>query len=157
MLSFGDALVTLPSSSFVLWQIFVLRSAMALLALMVAWQAGFLRLVAGARDVFWGLVRSLLLVAMWVSYYAALPHLDLALAAAWPGRANRRELRRPKATHTTKPLENLRLTIVPRNRRLGQRGSAAAGPTNGGTTASQNGYGLGVRSRTTQRLAEDPG
>ena len=81
-LSLGDAIVKSVSVSMPLWQLYVLRSVLALPVLVV-----FIR-VARARtrlmpvSVFWTSVRSLLLAVMWVAYYASLPHLQLSLAAA---------------------------------------------------------------------------
>jgi len=81
-LSLGDALIKLSSNSFVIWQIFVLRSVIAIPCL-------FLFMLTVSRDSLilpsalgWVAVRSLLLVAMWVSYYLSLPHLPLSVAAA---------------------------------------------------------------------------
>lgn len=86
-LSLGDALIKLFSADFVLWQVFVLRSLIALpvLAAVIAFRAR-----AGAatlqrflpRHPGWVALRSLMLTFMWVAYYAALPHLDLSAAAA---------------------------------------------------------------------------
>jgi len=80
-LSLGDALIKLTSDNFVIWQIFVIRSIIAipcLLIFMAIW----------ARDSFkipialgWTMLRSLLLVLMWISYYISLPHLALSIAA----------------------------------------------------------------------------
>jgi len=81
-LSLGDAVIKSISVSFPLWQLYVLRSAIALPVLLA-----FIRLrhpqvkllpVAPA----WVIVRSLLLAVMWVAYYSALPHLQLSVAAA---------------------------------------------------------------------------
>jgi drug/metabolite transporter (DMT)-like permease len=86
-LSLGDALIKLFSTNFVLWQVFVLRSLIALpvLASVIA-----LRDRPGAhalrrflpRHPGWVALRSLMLTFMWVAYYAALPHLELSAAAA---------------------------------------------------------------------------
>ena len=81
-LSLGDALIKSASGAFVLWQIFVLRSAIAipvLLAIIAAFASGALSL---PRTPGWTSLRSLMLVLMWVLYYAALPHLQLSVAAA---------------------------------------------------------------------------
>ncbi len=79
-LSLGDALIKLTSSSFVIWQIFVIRSAITLPVLLaVLWAQGGLCLPAAAG---WVTLRSAMLVAMWVCYYLALPHLSLSAAAA---------------------------------------------------------------------------
>lgn len=83
-LSFGDAVIKLVSADFPLWQIFVVRSLVALpvlVAIAVAsrrWGLAVLKLVAPG----WSVLRSLLLVAMWVLYYASLPHLKLSIAAS---------------------------------------------------------------------------
>lgn len=80
-LSLGDALIKLTSSSFVIWQIFVIRSLIVipcLLALLLI-RPGGLHLPAAAG---WVALRSAMLVAMWICYYLALPHLPLSAAAA---------------------------------------------------------------------------
>lgn len=81
-LSLGDALIKLTSGNFVVWQIFVIRSLIAIPALL-------LFLVVAAPDNFrvsnelaWITLRSLMLVAMWVCYYLSLPNLTLSAAAA---------------------------------------------------------------------------
>lgn len=82
-LSLGDALVKLTSDDFVLWQIFVVRSLIALpilAALTAARSPEALRHLPLAPG--WTTLRSLLLVAMWVFYYLSLPWLALSIAAA---------------------------------------------------------------------------
>jgi len=81
-LSLGDALIKFTSNNFVLWQIFILRSLIAIPCLVL-----FMWLKARASlslptSIFWTTVRSLLLVMMWVSYYIALPHIQFSVAAA---------------------------------------------------------------------------
>ncbi|MEM8686232.1 MAG: DMT family transporter [Pseudomonadota bacterium] len=81
-LSLGDALIKQVSASFPLWQIFVLRSVLAIPVLLLAFRLSkqpvkFLRRSAG-----WVVVRSLMLTFMWVAYYSALPHVELSVAAA---------------------------------------------------------------------------
>lgn len=79
-LSLGDALIKMTSGSFVIWQIFVLRSLILLPVLAgIALVLGSLRVPAA-----WGWVtlRSLMLIAMWVCYYLSLPKLSLSAAAA---------------------------------------------------------------------------
>ncbi len=82
LLSVSDALVKLAGDRFGLAQIVVLRSLVAagLLAasLLVAAGPAALR----PRRPGWVWARSLCLAAMWLCYYAALPSLSLALAAA---------------------------------------------------------------------------
>jgi len=81
-LSLGDALIKQTSASFVLWQIFVLRSALAIpvLLLVVRYRNQSTSLTPSALG--WTSLRSLMLTLMWVAYYASLPHLDLSIAAA---------------------------------------------------------------------------
>ena len=81
-LSLGDALIKFTSNTFVIWQLFVVRSAIAIPLLYsylvvkapsaLQWPSQFL----------WTAARSLILVAMWISYYLSLPHLQLSVAAA---------------------------------------------------------------------------
>jgi len=81
-LSLGDALIKLSSGNFVVWQIFVLRSAIAIPCLV-----GFMIIYARASlqvpgSILWVALRSFLLVLMWISYYLALPHMSFSAAAA---------------------------------------------------------------------------
>lgn len=81
-LSMGDALIKFTSGEFVIWQIFVLRSVLVLPILLL-----YLRLKApDALNIppalGWVILRSLMLVTMWITYYLALPNLDLSIAAA---------------------------------------------------------------------------
>jgi drug/metabolite transporter (DMT)-like permease len=81
-LSLGDALIKQISTGFVIWQIFVLRSVLAIPVLLViifypAWRASIL-----PKERLWTTLRSVMLVAMWVAYYVSLPHLQLSIAAA---------------------------------------------------------------------------
>lgn len=81
-LSLGDALIKMTSGSFVIWQIFVIRSLIAipiLLVVLTAKMRGALRLPDAMG---WVTLRSLMLVGMWVCYYLALPELTLSAAAA---------------------------------------------------------------------------
>jgi len=81
-LALGDALIKQQSVSFVLWQIFILRSAIAAPFLV------YLARIHSCQDSLlpsrpgWTLLRSLILVFMWMLYFAALPHVELAVAAA---------------------------------------------------------------------------
>lgn len=81
-LSLGDALIKLASGNFVIWQIFVVRSAIAapILAALIVARGGLRDLTLFAPA--WTLLRSLMLVLMWVLYYLSLPHLQLSDAAA---------------------------------------------------------------------------
>lgn len=81
-LALGDALVKGMSAGLTLWQIFTLRSiiVLPLLAAVVRLHRGKVSL--WPRRAGWSIARSLMLTFMWVAYYAALPHVDLAVAAA---------------------------------------------------------------------------
>ncbi|WP_114090271.1 DMT family transporter [Thalassospira profundimaris] len=77
-LSLGDAMIKATNLSLPLWQMFVLRSALTILPLMwLVWHRG-----AGFRVSRWTVLRSVLLVVMWLGYYASLPLVPLSLAAA---------------------------------------------------------------------------
>ena len=81
-LSLGDALIKQQSTSFVLWQIFVMRSLIAIpfiIYLVRIYSCGA-TLMPGRPG--WTLLRSLILVTMWIFYFIALPRVDLAVAAA---------------------------------------------------------------------------
>ena len=78
-MALADALVKLASSELTVWQIFAVRSAFAaacLLAL-VRWQGQRMR----THSPRWVVVRSALLVACWLAYYASLTMLTLPVAA----------------------------------------------------------------------------
>ncbi|WP_261842231.1 DMT family transporter [Aliamphritea ceti] len=81
-LSLGDALIKALSLSFPLWQLFVMRSIVAVIPLILLIhfmpkEQGFR---AHARG--WVALRSLMLTLQWVAYYAALPSIDLSVAGA---------------------------------------------------------------------------
>ena len=79
-LSLGDAMIKGFSLSLPLWQIFICRSLIALLPLLIFMKirrAPFVPARAG-----WVALRSLLLGLMWVAYYIALPRMPFAVAAA---------------------------------------------------------------------------
>ncbi|MCG8419110.1 MAG: hypothetical protein MJE77_14335, partial [Proteobacteria bacterium] len=80
-LSLGDALVKQQSGSFVLWQIFVMRSIIALPFLIYFVRIYSCTVTLMPKQVGWTLLRSLLLAFMWLLYFAALPHVELAVAA----------------------------------------------------------------------------
>jgi drug/metabolite transporter (DMT)-like permease len=82
VLSLGDALIKQQSVSFVLWQIFVVRSAIAIPFLVYLARIHEYSAEIKPRRPRWTLLRSLILVFMWVFYFAALPHVELAVAAA---------------------------------------------------------------------------
>ena len=80
LLSLSDALVKLTGAHYSLGQLILMRSLGAgLLLCLWAWARG--RRLGAARPL-WVTLRSLCLVAMWFFYYAALPEIPLALAAA---------------------------------------------------------------------------
>lgn len=80
-LALGDALIKLSSGAISLWQMFILRSALVL-PVLLALMALVARSAFALRHPGWTSLRSLILVAMWVAYYAALPHVPLSVAAA---------------------------------------------------------------------------
>ena len=81
-LSLGDAVIKSMSLSFPLWQIYVIRSSLALPLLLLI----FRQLHPGESlipvSIKWVLIRSLLLGCMWIAYYTALPKIKLSVAAA---------------------------------------------------------------------------
>ncbi len=81
-LSIGDALIKETSAEMVLWQIFVLRSLLALPLLLIILRTRFSSLPLLPQAKGWTVLRSLMLALMWVTYYASLPHLQLSIAAA---------------------------------------------------------------------------
>ena len=81
-LSLGDALIKLTSGNFVIWQIFVIRSAIAIPCLVIYMAISARASLRIPASLLWTTIRSLLLVFMWVCYYVSLPHLSLSAAAA---------------------------------------------------------------------------
>lgn len=81
-LSLGDALIKLVSTDIVLWQIFVIRSVIAIPALVIIVRLQSMTTSLIPRRLGWTALRSVMLTFMWVAYYAALPHVALAVAAA---------------------------------------------------------------------------
>ncbi|MCP5082718.1 MAG: DMT family transporter [Alphaproteobacteria bacterium] len=82
VLSLGDALIKTLSAELILWQIFVLRSCLALPVLLLVLRFRFPQVALMPKVPGWTLARSLMLVLMWIIYYAALPHMPLSIAAA---------------------------------------------------------------------------
>jgi drug/metabolite transporter (DMT)-like permease len=80
LMAFADAMVKLASGDLTVWQIFATRSVIALplmaLIALVADRRGF-RLISPG----WSMVRSVLLVLTWLTFYASLPLLTLSVAA----------------------------------------------------------------------------
>lgn len=83
-LSLGDALIKSlgGGGGMGLWQLFAVRSVLALPVLLVGALLFLNRTRLAPISVRWIAIRSLLLTAMWVAYYLALPLLPLAVAAA---------------------------------------------------------------------------
>lgn len=81
-LSLGDALIKQQSASFVVWQIFVMRSLIVIPFLIYFVRIRSCDVSITPERVGWTLLRSLILVVMWIIYFAALPHIELATAAA---------------------------------------------------------------------------
>lgn len=81
-MAFQDAVVKVVSADMPLWQLFALRSLIAVPLLVVLHR--LLRGAASLRPqvVGWSLLRGALLVLMYVAFYAALPLLNLSLVAA---------------------------------------------------------------------------
>lgn len=79
MLAFGDAFIKLFSANFTLWQIFALRSAIAIPLFFAL--AVLARRMLKPRNATWVTLRATLLITGWIAYYSALPYLDLAVAA----------------------------------------------------------------------------
>ncbi len=82
ILSIGDAVVKYFSASFSLWQIFVVRSLIAVPILIAVIKIREPALSLKPVSINWTAIRSLLLAFMWVAYYTALPHIKLSVAAA---------------------------------------------------------------------------
>jgi drug/metabolite transporter (DMT)-like permease len=80
-LSLGDAAVKQISADFVLWQIFVIRSIIAIPILIAVFGLRPRSASLVPRHFGWVGLRSLMLTLMWVAYYSALPHLAFGIAA----------------------------------------------------------------------------
>ena len=78
-LSLGDAIIKLTGLDLSLWQMYILRST---LALPVLWLLARRKGPIAFTSLLWVILRCLLLVTMWLSYYSALPMMPLSLAAA---------------------------------------------------------------------------
>ncbi|WP_298299171.1 DMT family transporter [uncultured Litoreibacter sp.] len=83
-LSLGDALIKSlgGSGGMGLWQLFAVRSLLAFPVLISGALVFLNRNRLAPRSIRWITIRSLLLTAMWIAYYLALPLLPLAVAAA---------------------------------------------------------------------------
>ena len=81
-LSLGDAFIKQSNTNFTLWQIFVMRSAIAIPFLVYFVRIRTCETPIKPKQMFWTILRSLILVLMWVFYYLALPHVPLSTATA---------------------------------------------------------------------------
>lgn len=81
-MAFGDALVKYISADFTLWQIFVLRSLAAMPILTALLLLNGSLATIRPKSIGWTMLRSMLLVAMWIAFGAALPVLSLPVVAA---------------------------------------------------------------------------
>ncbi len=81
-LSLGDALIKQISVDFTLWQIFVVRSVIAIPVLIAVIKTRHQSVSLKPHSVRWTALRSLMLTFMWVAYYSALLNLALSVAAA---------------------------------------------------------------------------
>ena len=81
-LSLGDSVIKKISAEFTLWQIFTVRSFFVVPVLFVLVKLRREKTPFWPQRFGWTLLRSAMLTFMWVAYYIALPHVDLAIAAA---------------------------------------------------------------------------
>lgn len=81
-LSLGDALIKQISADFPLWQIFALRSVIAIPVLIAVIKTRTQAVSLKPINLGWTALRSLMLTFMWVAYYTALPQVALSVAAA---------------------------------------------------------------------------
>jgi drug/metabolite transporter (DMT)-like permease len=81
-MAFGDALVKSISTDFTLSQIYVLRSLVAIPILIILLLLGRPHGAIRRKSIRWTLLRSLLLMMMWLTFYAVLPVLSLPVVAA---------------------------------------------------------------------------
>ncbi len=80
--SFGDALVKYVSADLSLWQILVLRSVLTIPVLIVICRIRPKPLPIWPTNVFWTVLRSSLMILMWLFYYVALLVLPMSVAAS---------------------------------------------------------------------------
>lgn len=81
LLSLADAAVKYFSAKLPLWQLFLIVSCLSVpaLGIWLGFRGRSRRF--GIASVSWIMVRSVLLLLMWVSYYSALPLIPLSVAA----------------------------------------------------------------------------
>ena len=81
-LALGDALIKQSSIDFTLWQIFIVRSGIAIPFLISFVRIRTCETPIVPEKLFWTVLRSLILVFMWLIYYISLSNVALAVAAA---------------------------------------------------------------------------
>jgi len=81
-LSTGDALIKQFSAEFTLWQVFVLRSFLAIPVLIAVIKIRNRYVSLLPINFGWTALRSFMLTFQWIAYYIALPHIELSVAAA---------------------------------------------------------------------------
>lgn len=81
VLSLADAAVKYFSSALPLWQLFLIVSCLSVPALGIWLGTRVKAAHISAASVRWIMIRSALLLLMWVSYYSALPLIPLSVAA----------------------------------------------------------------------------
>lgn len=81
LLALADALVKSLGASLSLWQLFVMAPLISLPLLALGWCRQGRSLPTSRRIWIWIVIRSLLLLAMWIAFYAALPRIPLSVAA----------------------------------------------------------------------------
>ena len=79
-MAFADAVVKRVSADLTIWQIFTARSLTAVILLVVLLRA--LSIPMLPRRLGWVVIRSVLLVLAWITFYASLPVIPLSAAAA---------------------------------------------------------------------------
>lgn len=82
LMAFQDAVVKLVSGDFPLWQLFVVRSLVAIPMLVAVTLIGPVGIRIRPVRIGWAMLRGMLIVAMYGAFYAALPLLDLGVVAA---------------------------------------------------------------------------
>jgi drug/metabolite transporter (DMT)-like permease len=80
LLSGADAVVKRLATDYSVWQIYTARSVFSVAILFGLLAMGGVRQLSGVKRP-WVVCRSLLFVAMWIAYYAALPSIELSVAA----------------------------------------------------------------------------
>ena len=81
-LSLGDQLVRQQGTDFGLWQLFLLRSLPSVPLLIYLARLEGCGITLRPRRPAWTLLRSVILVAMWILYFIALPRTEISVAAA---------------------------------------------------------------------------